>query len=73
MNIIVFIVRSAEIRQMLDHIGAQSEPPNISPAREPPISEDFDAQLDEHAQVEPEWDLAAQPAAENEANQRLNW
>ena len=43
MRIIAFITHSADIRQMLDHIGVRSEPPNIAPAREPPLWEDCDA------------------------------
>jgi hypothetical protein len=33
MRIIAFIAHSAVIRQMLDHIGVQAEPPSMSPAR----------------------------------------
>jgi hypothetical protein len=36
MRIIAFITHSADIRHILDHIGADSEPPRISPARGPP-------------------------------------
>ena len=43
MRIIAFITHSAEIRQLLDHIGVASEPPRISPARGPPLWEDGDA------------------------------
>ena len=35
MRIIAFITHSADIRQILNHIGADSEPPHISPARGP--------------------------------------
>jgi hypothetical protein len=37
MRIITFIRHSADIRQMLDHIGVQAEPPCIFPARGPPL------------------------------------
>ena len=73
MRIIAFITHSAEIRQLLDHIGVASEPPRISPARGPPLWEDGDAQMGEGVQVEPDWDLAAQPAPDFEVNQRVNW
>ena len=61
-NSIAFITHSADIRQMLDHIGVQSEPPNIAPARGPPMWDECDAHMGEGVQVEPSWDLAAQPA-----------
>ena len=73
MRIIAFITHSAEIRQLFDHIGVASEPPRISPARGPPLWEDGDAQMGEGVQVEPDWDLAAQPAPDFEVNQRVNW
>ena len=73
MRIIAFITHSADIRHMLDHIGVQSEPPNIAPARGSPMWEDFDAQRGEGTQVEPDWDLAAQPAPDYEVDQRINW
>ena len=77
MRIIAFITHSAEIRQILDHIGVQSEPPNIAPARGPPMWEDCDAQMGEGAQVEPDWANdwagAAQPAPDYELDQRINW
>ena len=40
----------------------ESEPPHIAPARGPPLWEDFDAQVGEGSQIEPDWDIAAQPA-----------
>ncbi len=73
MRIIAFITHRADIRQMLDHIGVQSEPPSIAPARGPPLWEDCDAQMGEGAQVEPDWDLAGQPAPDYEVDQRINW
>ena len=42
MRIIAFITHSADIRQILDHIGAESEPPRIAPARGPPLWEGCD-------------------------------
>ena len=41
MRIIAFIMHSADIRQILDHLGVASEPPNIAPARGPPLWEDY--------------------------------
>jgi hypothetical protein len=37
MRIIAFITYSADIRQILDHIGVETEPPRITPARGPPL------------------------------------
>jgi hypothetical protein len=73
MRIIAFITHSADIRQILEHIGVESEPPKISPARGPPLWGDCDAQQGEGTQVEPDWDLAAQPAPDYEMDQRINW
>jgi hypothetical protein len=73
MRLIAFITHSADIRQILDHIGVESEPPHIAPARGPPLWEGCDAQVDDGVQSEPDWDLAAQPAPDFEADQRVNW
>jgi hypothetical protein len=37
MRLIAFITEGAQIRKILDHIGVDSEPPRIAPARGPPI------------------------------------
>jgi hypothetical protein len=74
MRIIAFITHSADIRRILEHIGVESEPPKISPARGPPLWEDCgDAQLGEGSQIGPDWDLPAQPAPDYEVDQRINW
>ena len=65
MRIIAFITHSADIRQMLVSLGVQAEPPNIAPARGPPLWEDCDAQ--------PDWDMAKQPAPDYELDQRIHW
>ena len=39
-------------------------------ARGPPLWEGCDAPVDDGAQGEPDWDLAAQP---DEVDQRVNW
>jgi hypothetical protein len=47
---------------LLNHIGVGSEPPHISPSRGPTLSEDCgDALIDHGVDIEPDWDLAAQP------------
>ena len=62
MRLIAFITEGTQIRRILDHIGVDTEPPHISPARGPPLWDDCDAQTDEGVHIEPDWDLAAQPA-----------
>ena len=61
MRIIALITHSADIRQILEHIGVASKPPHISPARGPPLWDDCGAQVGGGTQIEPDWDLAAQP------------
>jgi hypothetical protein len=78
MRLIAFIAHSADIGQILDHIGVESEPPHITPARGPPLWGDCgDAQMGECVEVEPDWatdwDGAAQPAPDYEVDQRINW
>ena len=73
MRLIAFITHSADIRQILDHIGADSEPPRIAPARGPPVWGDCDAHKDDGVQDEPDWDMAAQPAPDYEVDQSVNW
>ena len=42
-------------------------------ARGPPMWDDCDAQTGEGVAVEPDWNLAAQPAPDYEVDQRINW
>ena len=72
-RIITFITHSADIGQILDHIGVEPEPPRISPARGPPLWEACGAHSGEGSQVEPDWDLVAHAAPDYEADQRINW
>ena len=74
MRLIAFITEGTQIRRILDHIGVDSEPPHISPACGPPLWDNCsDAQMDDGAQTEPDWDLAAQPAPDFEVDQRISW
>ena len=73
MRLIAFVTEGTQIRRILDHIGVDSEPPHIAPARGPPLWDDCDAQTDEGVHIEPDWDLAAQPAPDYEVDQRINW
>lgn len=75
MRLIAFITEGAQIRKILEHIGVDSQPPRVAPARGPPLWEDCDAQMDDAVQIEPDWgdwDLAAQVAPDF-ADQRVNW
>jgi hypothetical protein len=73
MRIIAFITHSADIRQILDHIGVQAEPPCISPPRGPPLWDECDAPVGEGIEGEPDWELAGQPGPDYEIDQRVNW
>jgi hypothetical protein len=73
MRIIAFITHSADIQQILDHIGADCEPPRIAPARGPPLWDDCGALAAEGTQIGPDWDLVAQPAPDYEVEQRIHW
>ena len=72
-RIIAFITHSAGMRQILNHISVESEPPPIAPARGPQLWTDCDAQQSEGTQIVPEWELPAQPAPDYEVDQRVNW
>lgn len=73
MRLIAFITEGMQIRKILDHIGVDSEPPHIFPARGPPLWEDCGAQMGEGLQIEPNRDLAAQAAPDYEVDQRIPW
>jgi Putative transposase len=72
MRLIAFITHSVDIRQILDHIGVDSQPPHISPARGPPLWDECDAQRGDEMPSEPHWDMAAQPVPDYEVDQRVN-
>jgi len=73
MRLIAFITEGTQISRILEHIGVDSEPPRISPARGPPLWEDGDAPVGEGVEIEPDWDTAAQPAPDFDVDQRVNW
>jgi hypothetical protein len=73
MRIIAFITYSADIRQILEHIGADAEPPRITPARGPPLWDGCDVPMGEGVEVVPDWDEAPQPAPDFEVDQRVSW
>jgi hypothetical protein len=73
MRRIAFITHSADIRHILEHTGEKAEPPNITPARRPPLWDELDAHDDEGVQPAPSWDDAAQAAPDFEVDQRVDW
>ena len=73
MRIIAFITHSADIRHILAHIGAETEPPRITPARGPPLWDGCDVPMGDGVEVEPDWDEAALPAPDFEVDQRISW
>ena len=73
MRIIAFITHSADIRQILEHIGVETEPPRITPARGPPLWDGCEAQIGEGVDVASDWDDVAQVAPDFEADQRVSW
>jgi hypothetical protein len=44
-RLIACITEGAQIRRILDHIGVDSEPPHIAPARGPSLGEERDARV----------------------------
>jgi hypothetical protein len=60
MRIVAFITHSADLRHILEHIGVDSEPPNIAPARGPPLWDgcEADAQWGEGGQALPDGPLS---------------
>ena len=72
-RLIAFMTHSADIRQILNHIGVASDPPHIGPARGPPLCDGCDAQVDDGLQSKPDCDLSAQPAPDYEVDQRVHW
>ena len=72
MRLIAFITEGAQIKKILVHIGVDSQAPRLSPARGPPLWDECDAQMGQGVEVEPDWDLAAQPAPDDEIDQRVN-
>jgi hypothetical protein len=59
--------------QILNHLGLESEQPNITAARGLPLWNEFDAHDDEGVQPAPSWDDAAQAAPDFELDQRVSW
>ena len=79
MRLIAFITEGVQIRQILEHIGVDTQAPRIAPARGPPLWDECDAQgadaaaLGEGARIEPDWGEAAQAAPDDALDQRTDW
>jgi hypothetical protein len=73
MRIIAFITYSADIRQILDQIGVDVKPQRITPARGLPLWDRRDAQMGDGVCGKPDWGVAAQPAPNDEVDQRVSW
>lgn len=54
-------VGRADIRQVLDHIGVETEPPRITPARGPPLWDCCDAQMGDGVEVDVDVDVDVEP------------
>ena len=68
-----YLCKCARAAPQGNAVQTQPEPPRIAPARGPPLWEDCDAQMGEGVEIEPDWDLAAQPAPDFDSDQRINW
>ena len=78
MRLAAFITEATQTGKILDHIGVDSEPAHVSPARGRPLRDGGgNARMGEGAQIEldwaTDWDGAAQPAPDFEVNQRVSW
>jgi Putative transposase len=59
--------------ELIERIAALVPPQRIAPARGPPLWQDCGAQVGEATKIGPDWDLAAQPAADYEVDRLVNW
>ena len=73
MRLIAFITEGVQIRKIQRSHRRGLRTPSHPPARGPPLWGDCDAQTDEGVESVPDWDLAAQPAPDFDADQRINW
>ena len=67
MKIIAFVTETPSVRAILAHIGEPTRPPPIRTPRAPPASDDAPVEVD------PDYDLLAQPQPEVEFDQRIRW
>ena len=69
MRLIAFIIDGAQVRKVLDHIGADSQAPRITPARGPPLWDACDAPVGEGVDAQPEWDASIQITQDYQVDQ----
>ena len=73
MRVIAFITYSADLRHILEHIGVETEPPRIAPARGPPLWDGADAQAGKGVEPAPDWGQECQAEPDFEVDQRISW
>ena len=74
MRILAFITLSADIHNILDHIGVDPEAPRITPARGPSLWDDCAAQeTGEGVDAMPDWAMTSQSAPDYPDDQRTAW
>jgi len=74
MRSISFTTFCANIHKILDHINVDPEAPRITPARGPPLWDDFAAQeTGKGVDAELDWDMTSQSAPDYPDDQRTNW
>ena len=73
-HLIAFVTEGTQIEKILNHIDVNAEPPHLSLARRPQLRDDCGcAQINHGAQIEPDWELAAQPAPDFDVGRQVNW
>jgi len=69
----ISITYSADIRHILAHIGVETEPPRITPARVPPLCDGANAPVGEGLEPVPGRGEGCQAAPDFALDQRLSW
>jgi hypothetical protein len=70
LRIIAFITAGGEVKKILDHLGMDSRPPRITPARGPPLWDQQD--VAETFDAEAQTDLVPE-SPEFQCDQRIDW
>ena len=72
MSIIAIIMHSADIRQILEHIGVEVEPLRITPACGPPLWDECSAQMGDGLDIASDGVELGQPEPDFEVDQRVS-
>jgi hypothetical protein len=64
MRIIAFVIDAPAVNPILAHLGEPTRPPQVAPARGPPLWEQL---------PQPQWDDTPAPVPEFVFDQRLSW